>query len=232
VTVTAADQGGAATRELDRVAGIHTLWHACSWRLARCDWELRLGSASAPVQNKLRGVWLSAWGQELAGVTVSPELRPSRPAAVDAGQVVRPDHFVLAAAPGGTPAAAAENPLEDTPSPSGGGGGGGGEGESFACLTRVGWVAVPQAWRARRVNRWRRRRRRQRPGAGEAGSMVGGRTDRAARRGRLHIGARVRASTLGGLRALRRRGRLGPGGDLPSVRGEPGQGGGGAGARS
>eukprot|EP01047_Picozoa_sp_COSAG01_P068782 COSAG01_NODE_10020_length_2273_cov_4.396504_1_plen_182_part_10 len=35
----------------------------------------------------------------------------------------------------------------------------GAEGESFACLARVDWVAVPQAWRARRVNRWGRRRR-------------------------------------------------------------------------
>jgi hypothetical protein len=40
-------------------------------------------------------------------------------------------------------------------------GGGGGKGESFL---RVDWVAVPQALRARRVNRGRqRRRRRQRP---------------------------------------------------------------------
>jgi hypothetical protein len=51
----------------------------------------------------------------------------------------------------------------------GGGGGGGGEGESFACLTRVYWVAVPQAWRARRVNRRRRRRRRRSRAAGAGG---------------------------------------------------------------
>jgi hypothetical protein len=36
------------------------------------------------------------------------------------------------------------------------GGGGGGGGESFLC---VDWVAVPEALRARRVNRRRRRRR-------------------------------------------------------------------------
>jgi hypothetical protein len=74
----------------------------------------------------------------------------------------------------------------------GGSGGGGGGGESFL---RVHWVAVPQAMRARRVNRRRRRRRQtealhgaeRQDGAAAAGAGV----DRAQRR-RGHQGPLVR----------------------------------------
>jgi hypothetical protein len=51
----------------------------------------------------------------------------------------------------------------------GAGGGGGGGGES---LLRGHWVAVPEALRARRVNRLRRRRRRRRSPGGAAGASA------------------------------------------------------------
>jgi hypothetical protein len=65
--------------------------------------------------------------------------------------------------------------------------GGGGGGESF---TRLYWVAVPEAFRARRVNRRRRRRRRPRWAAvRRAGDVL----ERGARRaGAVRRGARAR----------------------------------------
>jgi hypothetical protein len=82
----------------------------------------------------------------------------------EGGAVPMPDQGLLlpAATPEPEPECA-EPAREAVPTlPHGSGGGGGGGGESFL---RVHWVAVPQAWRARRVNRWRWRRRRRQPSA-------------------------------------------------------------------